>query len=93
VQQVPPGQRVRDAADPQVLDRDPVRATGSDRPADRHREVDAVGQGVELERRARQGFVQLQVAPDVGTTGAGPLADTDQRADLVVGPAGGEQVT
>ena len=82
-----------DPGDAEVLDRDAV-GRAADRIARRIAIVKPTppGSAGELLVGAGQCVAQLVRGPHVGAAGAGRLADGDQRPDLVVDPAGSEQV-
>ena len=94
LQQIPLGHRVRAVpGDPQILDRRTLRRPDPGGPANRHREPDPSGQRAQAVVGAGQDRAQHIGAPHVGAPGAGGPTDAHQRADVVVGEPGGEQIT
>ena len=97
VQDVGLGHRVLDGrGDAEILDRRPGQRAHPQAAADRDPHVRPLGQlrvrGSGLAGPVADQLHQQLVGPHVRAAGAGPVVDPEDGTDLVVGPAGGEEV-
>ena len=97
LQDVGLGHRVLDGrGDAEILDRRPGQRAHPQAPADRDPHVRSLGQrrvrGTGLAGPVADQLHQQLVGPHVRAAGARPVVDPEDGTDLVVGPAGGEEV-